>query len=245
VIAVLELSGWAAAGITAGCAWLSQRRYARRLEQVARASHELRGPLTATRLGLELGVRVGEISLSRLGALAQELERATFALADLSAAMGGRSTGLRLERLELGGVVSDCVEGLRAAAAKRGAELRLSWPAGEVLVLGDRLRLAQTVSNLLGNAIEHGGGLVEVCGRLEGNSVRVEMTDDGPGLPAPVAELAARPRAGRGSRGRGLAIASSIARDHGGRVAAAPSHWGARVVLELPLRSRSKLSRSA
>jgi signal transduction histidine kinase len=245
VIAVLELGGWAAAGITVGCAWLSQRRHARRLEQVARASHELRGPLTATRLGLELGVRMGEISLARLRALVQELERATCALADLSAAMGGRATGLQLERLELGGVVGDCVEGLRAAAARHGAELRLSWPAGGVLVLGDRLRVAQTVSNLLVNAIEHGGGLVDVCGRLEGDSVRVEVADDGPGLPAPVAELAARARAGRGSRGRGLAIASSIARDHGGRVAAAPSDRGARVVLELPLRSRTGVSRSA
>ena len=245
MIAVLELGGWGAAAITASYAWLSQRRHAQRLEQVARASHELRGPLTAARLGLELGVRVGEISLSRLRALAQELERATRALSDLSAAMGGRVTASRLERLELGGVIGDCVEGLRAAAAQRGVELRLSWPAGEVLVLGDRLRLAQTVSNLLANAIEHGGGLVEVSGRLEGNSVRVEVNDDGPGLPAPVAELAARPRAGRGSRGRGLAIASSIARGHGGRVAAAPSHSGARVVLELPLRPRSELSRSA
>jgi len=61
------------------------------------------------------------------------------------------------------------------------------------------------------------------------------VSDAGPGLPAPVAELASRPRAGRGCRGRGLAIATEVAERHGGRVAAAPSAHGARVALELPL----------
>jgi signal transduction histidine kinase len=64
--------------------------------------------------------------------------------------------------------------------------------------------------------------------------VRIEVIDGGPGLPATVAELARRPRGGRGSRGRGLAIAAAIARRHGGRLAAAPSERGARLVLDLP-----------
>jgi signal transduction histidine kinase len=63
---------------------------------------------------------------------------------------------------------------------------------------------------------------------------RIEVADDGPGLPAPVAELARRARNGRGSRGRGLAIASSIAAAHGGRLQAAPASQGARLVLEIP-----------
>ena len=57
----------------------------------------------------------------------------------------------------------------------------------------------------------------------------------GRGLPAPVAELIRRPRRGRGSRGRGLAIAAAIAEVHGGRVAAGPASRGATVALELPL----------
>jgi signal transduction histidine kinase len=245
VTASLELGGWAAAGIATASALLSERRHARRLECVARASHELRGPITATRLGLEAGVRDRGISRPRLRALGLELERATLALADLSAAAGGGVTGFRLEEIELDALVGDCVEALRAAAAERGAELRFEWSGPGALVLGDRLRLAQTVDNLLANAIEHGGGLVEVGGCVDGRTARLELTDDGPGLPAPVAELALRARRGRGWRGRGLAIASSIARDHGGRVAAAPSDRGARVVLELPVRSSAGLTRSA
>jgi len=49
-----------------------------------------------------------------------------------------------------------------------------------------------------------------------------------------VAELARRPRAGRGHRGRGLAIAAEIAARHGGRLATAPATGGGRVVLDLP-----------
>jgi signal transduction histidine kinase len=49
-----------------------------------------------------------------------------------------------------------------------------------------------------------------------------------------VAELARRPHRGHGLRGRGLAIATEIAARHGGRLTAAPSRRGARLVLELP-----------
>jgi signal transduction histidine kinase len=234
VIAALERCRWAAAGIATASVLVSGRRHARRLECVARASHELRGPITAARLGLEAGVRDGGISCARLRALHLELERATLALADLSGAAGERVTASRLDEVDLNAVVGDCVEALRPAAAERGAELRLDWPCPAVVVLGDRLRLAQAVDNLLANAIEHGGGLIEVAGRVGREAVRLEVTDGGPGLPAPVAELTSRARQGRGWRGRGLAIASSIARDHGGRVAAAPSDRGGRVVLELP-----------
>jgi signal transduction histidine kinase len=101
-------------------------------------------------------------------------------------------------------------------------------------VWGDRLRLAQATGNLIANAIEHGGGVVEVLGRADVGRARIEVTDTGPGLPAPVAELARRPTRGRGARGRGLAIASAVAASHGGRVAAEPARRGARLVLELP-----------
>ena len=64
---------------------------------------------------------------------------------------------------------------------------------------GDRLRLAQATGNLIANAIEHGGGRVEVRGRARGADARIEVIDDGAGLPAPVAELTRRARGGRGA----------------------------------------------
>jgi signal transduction histidine kinase len=105
---------------------------------------------------------------------------------------------------------------------------------GALLVDGDRLRLAQACGNLVANAIEHGGGEVRVHARALGSAVRVEVTDAGPGLPAPVSTLVAGARHRRGRRGHGLAVAAQVADRHGGRLATGPSPRGARLVLELP-----------
>jgi signal transduction histidine kinase len=106
------------------------------------------------------------------------------------------------------------------------------------------------MGNLLANAVEHGGGVVEVSWRVGATEVTIEVLDEGPGLPGPLSELACRRprpwpaqrlrRAGRrrhraGSRrGHGLAVASAIAFAHGGTLDAAPSERGARLVLVLP-----------
>src|SRR5205823_5805331 len=85
-----------------------------------------------------------------------------------------------------------------------------------------------------GNAIEHGGGPVELRAQADTDGVRIEVIDGGGGLPASVDEMVRRARGGRGARGRGLAITSAIAAAHGGRLGVAPSDRGARLVLELP-----------
>jgi signal transduction histidine kinase len=173
---------------------------------------------------------------ARLRAIELELSRAAVALEDLE--LGGRRPAARADGVpvSLRGLLEDSVEAWRAAAAARGVGLRLRWAGPDALVAGDRPRLAQATGNLIANAIEHGGGEISVRGTLasEQHCVRIEVVDAGPGLPASVADLAGRPRGGRGARGRGLAIAATIARDHGGRLVAAPCERGARLVLELP-----------
>jgi signal transduction histidine kinase len=106
--------------------------------------------------------------------------------------------------------------------------------SSDAVVRGDAVRLAQAIGNLIANAVEHGGERIELRAATAGARVRVEVSDDGPGLPAPVPALIRRARGGRGRRGRGLAIAADIARRHGGRLAAAPTAAGARLVLDLP-----------
>ena len=232
----LSLGGWLAAsgaGLVAAGAW---RALTGRMETVARACHELRGPLTAARLGLQLGASTGELTPARLRAIDLELGRAALALEDLDTA---RTRGLAAWRepdaVDLGQLVADSVEAWRPAAAARGVALHAAWSGSPARVWGDRLRLAQATGNLIANAIEHGGGSVEVRGSAEPpGGVRIEVTDTGPGLAAPVAELARRPHRGRGRRGRGLAIATAVAASHGGRLASAPAPRGARLVLELP-----------
>ena len=229
---MLTCAGWLAAIVALLVAASAWRATGARLEAIARASHELRGPITAARLGVEHGVRMGEMSVRRLRAIELELERASVALDDLgSAGDGGRAS----EPVDVAQLLEQSADGWRTLAAARGAELHVSWAGRPACVRGRRVRLGQAVGNVIANAIEHGAGPVEVRGRADGFAVRVEITDAGPGLPAPVAALAAGARRGRGRRGRGLAIAAAIAKDHGGRLAAAPSERGARLVLELPL----------
>ena len=231
------LGGWAAAGLVAMLAIAVRRALDTRMEAVARACHELRGPLTAARLGLSLSSPVGELSAARLRAIDTELGRAALALDDL-AEMRRRPTGgprLRdVEPVRLSRLLADAVQAAGGRAEAAGSTVAGEWSGPEAVVWGDRLRMAQALGNLVDNAIEHGGGAVWVRGSLRMGTARLEVCDEGPGLPAPVARLAARPRAGRGARGRGLAIALAVARAHGGTIAAAPVGRGGRVVLELP-----------
>ncbi len=230
------LLGWLAASVGLGGVLACWRELRRRRELVARACHELRGPLTAARLSLATIERRREAPPERISGLDLELRRAGLALDDLSAARNGRRLTDRAEAVEVAELLEEQVASWDAVAAAFDSAVELGCLLPGTLVQGDRLRLAQAVSNLVANALEHAPGRIELTAReIGGRHVRIEVIDEGPGLPAPVGELVARPRAGRGRRGRGLAIADDIARRHGGRLAAAPAPRGARIGLELPV----------
>jgi signal transduction histidine kinase len=221
-----------------------RRRAAARAELVARAAHELRGPLAAAHLGLQSLARQTGVQRWRLAIVDVQLQRAALAVADLAAAPRGGRAADRTGLVEVAELLEEQVRAWRPMAGAYGCELTLAPVSPETQVRGDRVRLAQAVGNVVGNAIEHGRGRIELSARHFGERVRIEVVDDGPGLPAPVADLAARPRAGRGSRGRGLAIAAEIARRHGGRLASAPSERGARLALDLPAAQETLADRS-
>jgi signal transduction histidine kinase len=235
VSTAVSVAGWVAAGLVGAIAVSVLRAHADRMEAVARACHELRGPLTAARLGLAAPAGQGVPSPKRLRAIDTELGRAALALDDLSGAGGGPRRLWRLDRVDVRLLVADCVEAWQASASAAGRTVAVGWSGAEAAVWGDRLRLAQAIGNLVANAIEHGRGPVGVEVAVREAMVRVAVCDDGPGLPAPVTELARRPRRGKGARGRGLAIAADVAEAHGGALVSAPAERGARLVLELPL----------
>lgn len=243
VSTAVSVAGWVAAGLAGALAVNVRRAYGDRMEAVARACHELRGPLTAARLGLATPAGQERPSPGRLRAIDTELGRAALALDDLSGAGGGAQRLWRLDRVDVRELVADCAEAWRAAASAAGsaisvggsgAEASVGGGGAEAAVWGDRLRLAQAIGNLIANAVEHGRDLVEVEVVVRVGTVRVAVTDGGPGLPATVAELRRRPRRGRGARGRGLAIAAEVAEAHGGSLVSAPAQHGARLVMELP-----------
>lgn len=72
---------------------------------------------------------------------------------------------------------------LCSTARQRGTTLRTE--VGDVRVHADRLRLRQVLLNLVANALRHGGrdGTVELVASRAGSRVRIEVRDDGPGIP--------------------------------------------------------------
>ena len=128
--------------------------------------------------------------------------------------------------MDVARLLADAAPVWRALAEARGA--RLAVEPSPAVVAGDPLRLAQACANLVTNAIEHGGGHVRVTSYMAEEGVRIEVADDGPGLPAPLAQLITAARGRRSARGHGLAIAAAIAERHGGRLSAIPSRaWSA------------------
>ncbi|HVS29308.1 MAG TPA: HAMP domain-containing sensor histidine kinase [Solirubrobacteraceae bacterium] len=228
--------GWAfALAALAAAVWVAFE-LRRRSEAVACAAHELRRPLTAARLGLHGVDDSGSRSRVRVTAIDAELGRATAALADLEAARNGLRAPDRRDQIVVGELLEEAADSWRPLARLLGSDLRLEPPPAQAVVHGDRARLMQACGNLVANALEHGAGTVRLRGQLTSRRVRIEVLDAGPGLGAPVAELAARARGRRRSNGRGLAITSEIARRHGGRLVAAHGATAgvAGVVLDLP-----------
>jgi signal transduction histidine kinase len=131
-------------------------------------------------------------------------------------------------------------------AASKGLNLQLQAPQAELPLRFDGLRLAQTVHNLVGNAIKFTAeGEVLVAGRWDPAAarLRVEVLDSGPGLDVgeidrlwePYTQGDAGRRTGTGA-GLGLAITREIIQAMGGTVQAEPRpQRGSRFCFEVPL----------
>jgi signal transduction histidine kinase len=229
---VLAAAGWIAALGALATVAIVRLSTERRMALVAEAAHELRAPLSAALLGLH-GVVADAPGARRVAAVELELRRAGLALEDLNAAPRGRRAPECAEPLDVRALLAEAVEAWRPLAGALTAELHFESAGPRLLVRADRLRLTQAVGNLVFNALEHGAGPVRLRAHATCTHVRIEVRDHGPGLPAPVAALAAGgEHAGR--RGHGLAIAARVVARHGGRLLTAPVSAGACVVLELP-----------
>ncbi|MET9924439.1 MULTISPECIES: HAMP domain-containing sensor histidine kinase [unclassified Streptomyces] len=210
-----------------------QRRF------VADASHELRSPIASLRTQLEVAEAHPEL-LDLPGAVAdtvrlQALAADLLLLARLDA---GEKPGAA--RLEAGALVREEV------SQRTGDRIPVTVEVAEDAsyeVNGSRGQLARVVGNLLDNAQRHAEGLVAVSVAADGSGVRVEVRDDGAGVPEDERERIferfvrlddARSR-DDGGAGLGLAIARDVAARHGGTLTVhRASEGGAAFWLWLP-----------
>ena len=218
-----------------------------RRDLVANVSHELRTPIGALRATLENlvdGVEpVDARTLEGMLAQVDRLGRLVEQLLDLSKLESG-AVPLERGRFRAGSLVERVVRDWRDRAEECGVRLESGVDAA-LEMEADEERMLQVLENLVANAIRHapeGSRVVLRAHRLDGRA-RLEVVDEGPGIPAAEAERVFErfyrvdsARSGsEGGTGLGLAIARWIVELHGGEIRAETAEpHGCRMVVELP-----------
>jgi signal transduction histidine kinase len=190
-------------------------------------AHEIRNPLNAAKLQLELLVRrarrvaEADTQIAEPAALIKtEIERLSTLLDEFLQL--ARPRPIERRRCSLAELFSGVLALEKPVAAAAGIELHTESP-GDLAVEADPDKLKQVLLNLVGNAVdalrERGRGRVVLSAepRPEGG-VSIAVSDDGPGVPSEVAETAFTPfvTSKPAGTGLGLAIVQKIVAQHGG-----------------------------
>jgi signal transduction histidine kinase len=196
---------------------------------VADAAHELRSPLTALKLQLDLRRRAGNAAARAAArdAIGAGIERATRLLEQLLALARSEpgTTPFVKEKVDLAEVARSALAETIPFAASRGVEFELVAPA-PVLVTGDAVSLGLLVRNLADNAARYSptGSRVEVGVETVGAAALLRVDDAGPGIPETERQRVfdrfyRRAERGETGSGLGLAIVRSVAATHAATVA--------------------------
>lgn len=217
-----------------------------RRDLVANVSHELRTPISALRATLENvvdGVAEPDPAVLRtMLAQTERLQRLVTQLLDLSRLESG---GTLLHPLPM--PVADLLESVADEAALHSPDITflVEIEPPDLTIEADPERLHQVFANLADNAARFtpDDGTIELRAAAQGDQVRLEVLDEGPGIPSEslsrVFERFYRTDEARssdtGGSGLGLPIARWIVDLHGGRIHAERRQpAGCRMVVELP-----------
>ncbi|WP_405798759.1 ATP-binding protein [Streptomyces sp. NBC_01506] len=185
----------------------------------ADASHQLRTPLTA------LSMRLEEISTTDDPDIVKEeatialtqVERLTDVVERLLTNSRDARTGSAIV-FDLDDVVQQQIEEWRPAYRSAGRAIVCSGTQ-HMRAVGTPGAVAQVLAALIENSLMHGGGTVALRSRITGNQAVIEVTDEGPGVPADLgARIFERAISGHNSTGIGLAVARDLAEADGGRL---------------------------
>jgi PAS domain S-box-containing protein len=234
----------------------------RKDEFLAMLAHELRNPLapiSAAAMLLDMGAlnetRVRQSS-AIIGRQVRHMTRLVDDLLDVSRVTRGL---IELDRtlLDVRAIVDEAVEQVRPQLAARRQRLVLHLPAMPLVVEGDRARLVQVLSNLLGNAVKYTpeDGAIEVAAEADGGKLVLAVRDDGIGMERELTERAfdlfaqAKRSSDRsqGGLGLGLALVRNLVELHGGSVTCASPGLGqgSTFTVTLPLAAKAATSQPA
>lgn len=219
-------------------------------------SHELKTPITAIRGAIETilddPAMPDDVRARFLGGARRHAVRLGSLVTDLLALARLESGPRALQRgdVDLGALVGEVLAAAEGMAGQRGVVLELGIDSVEgaprFSVAGDEEALRQAITNLVDNAVAHSddGDAVRVALARERDQVRIEVQDQGSGIPPDAIDRvferfyrvdADRSRA-RGGTGIGLSIVKHVAQAHGGSVAVTSELGsGSTFVLQLPV----------
>jgi signal transduction histidine kinase len=207
--------------------------------------HDFRSPLGAILLSAELLAErgtLGEVELGLLGRISRSGERMgrmIDQLVDFTRARLGGGFALTLASCDAGAVCRDIAEELRA----RSAVPVLHSVTGDLRVRWDADRVAEALSNLASNAVDHAapGTQVVIHAAGEGDTVVVSVTNQGPGIPPEVLPTLWKPfrraddaRASPDHLGLGLYVTREIVQAHGGVIEARSADGSTTFTMRLP-----------
>jgi two-component system sensor histidine kinase ChvG len=226
----------------------------------ADVAHELKNPLTSLKSAVEMLLRArDDASRERLVAIVgNDIARINRLISDISDAsrLDAELSREQICAVDLAHLLEIVVEVYQLVPSPRGVKLSLNLTLpSRTFVLGQDERLGQVFRNLIDNAVSFSpdGGTVGINAEQRNGRARINVEDEGPGIPPDNLETifdrfyTERPLDhgfGRNS-GLGLSIARQIAEGLGGRIWAEnrrPQEGkpGARFVVELPLAPREK-----
>ena len=214
----------------------AQQRLATAGKIASTVAHEVRNPLQAMRLTLQMVRQDCPQHLREaLEMILGEIDRLSL-LTDELLVLAGKDAR-RVEAVDLAAEIRETLRLLSFQLRQRQIEAELELPPLPPVVM-DRSRCRQLFLNLLLNAIEASprGGVVRVAGRVEGGQVVLSVVDNGPGFPQAV--LAGRAEEFFSTKttgaGLGLSICRRIVQEAGGRLNLYNTGRGAAAEVTLP-----------
>lgn len=218
--------------------------HAARQRFIADAAHQLRTPLAALRLQVDLALREADperrqAALANAAGVLSRTSSVVGRLLTLSRVDQESAEAVALESVDLGRLAREEAEAWVDRADACGVDLGWEGTSRPVIVPGREVLLREALSNLLDNALVHGGGTPVTLGVTE-DPPGVFVEDGGPGIPEAERErVLGRFYRIAGSKGDGcglgLSIVDEVARIHRARLRiGARDGGGARVVLEFP-----------
>jgi two-component system, OmpR family, sensor histidine kinase TctE len=209
------------------------------------ASHQLRTPLTTLSTQVAYALREDDPAALRtvVDDIRTQLDETIRQTNQMLAMAKADSAPPAPEALDAVVMAEDLMRRWWPVARQQGVDLGLHAPMATLPFQGEPALLNEALSNLLHNAIRHGGEGSRVTLFLggEGGQVCFSVVDDGPGMPAEELQRAGE-RFFRGGGGRqlpgsglGLSIVRSVALRHGGSMLVRPGPDGRGLVVALAL----------